>query len=135
MKRSELFFTLILVPLYILALTAAATAAFFARFHPIFTDIRPVIFDLNIQNYFKVAIPIILMFLAVFAGAGLYSVTRRSVAKELSRIILACSASMALVFAITFFSRVLFESRFIAIAGWGVAIVFVALERLVIRAL
>ena len=133
MKRSELFFTLILVPLDILALTAAATAAFFARFHPIFTDIRPVIFDLNIQNYFKVAIPIILMFLAVFAGAGLYSVTRRSVAKELSRIILACSASMALVFAITFFSRVLFESRFIAIAAWILAIIFVCLERLTLR--
>jgi len=117
MKRSELFFTLVLVPLDFLALTAATIAAFFARFHPIFTDIRPITFDLNLQNYLKVVTPIIVLFILVFATTGLYKILRYSVAKEFSRIILACSASMALVFAISFFSRVLFESRFIAIAA------------------
>ncbi|MBI2473493.1 sugar transferase [Candidatus Uhrbacteria bacterium] len=135
MKRSELFFTLVLVPLDFLALTAAGITAFFARFHPIFTQIRPVVFDLDIQNYLKVVTPMTLLFLAVFAATGLYSTTRRSVANELSRIALACSASMALVFAISFFSRILFESRFIAIAAWILAIFFISIERLVLRAL
>ena len=135
MKRSELFFTLVLVPLDFLALTAATIAAFFARFHPIFTDIRPITFDLNLQNYLKVVTPIIVLFILVFATTGLYKILRYSVAKEFSRIILACSASMALVFAISFFSRVLFESRFIAIAAWVFAIFFVCLERLILRAL
>ena len=117
MKRSELTFTLALVPFDYLALLAAGIAAYFSRFHPAFTAVRPVIFDLTLEGYLKVVTPMIIVFVLVFAAAGLYGVTRRSIASELSRIALACSASMALVFAITFFSRVLFESRFIAIAG------------------
>ncbi|NQV90391.1 sugar transferase [Candidatus Uhrbacteria bacterium] len=135
MKRSELSFTLLLVPFDFLALMAAAITAFFARFHPIFTSIRPVIFDLNIQSYIKVVTPMVLVFLLVFALSGLYGVTRRSIGNELSRIILACSSSMALVFAISFFSLTLFESRFIAIAAWGLSIFFVAIERISVRGL
>jgi len=40
---------------------------------------------------------------------------------------------MALVFAILFFSRELFESRFIALAAWGSSVVLVAASRLMIR--
>jgi len=135
MKRSELTFTLALVPFDFLALLAAAITAFFARFHSVFTAIRPVIFDLNLQSYLKVVAPMVLVFLLVFALSGLYGVTRRSIANEFSRIILACSSSMALVFAISFFSLTLFESRFIAIAAWGLSIFFVTAERLVVRGL
>ncbi|MBI4591870.1 sugar transferase [Candidatus Uhrbacteria bacterium] len=135
MKRSELTFTLALVPFDYLALLAAGIAAYFSRFHPAFTAIRPVIFDLALQGYLKVVTPMVIVFILVFAASGLYGVTRRSIGSELSRIVLACSSSMALVFAISFFSRTLFESRFIAIAGWGLAIFFVAAERLVIRGL
>ncbi|MFA4845372.1 MAG: sugar transferase [Patescibacteria group bacterium] len=135
MKRSELAFTLALVPFDFFALVAAATAAFFARYHPAFTQIRPVIFDLNIESYLTVVTPITLMFLIIFAFTGLYSTRRSSIGHEISRITLACSAAMALVFAISFFSRVLFESRFIALAAWILAILFVCLTRLVVRGL
>ncbi len=135
MKRSELAFTLALVPIDLLALFAAAVAAFYARFHPYFTTMRPVIFDLQLSGYLKVVAPIIFIWILVFAVSGLYTVSRKSIASELTRIGLACSSSMALVFAITFFSRTLFESRFIAIAAWGLSILFVCVARLVIRAL
>lgn len=135
MKRSELAFTLALVPFDFFALTAAATVAFFARYHPAFTQIRPVIFDLNLDSYFTVVTPITLLFILIFAITGLYSARRSSVGRELSRIALACSAAMALVFAISFFSRVLFESRFIALAAWVLAILFVCLARLSVRGL
>jgi len=135
MKRSELTFTLALVPFDFLALLAAATAAFFARFHPALTALRPVIFDLNLQRYLAVVTPIILMFIAVFAVAGLYNARRFSIASELSRVALACSASMATVFAISFFSLTLFESRFIALAAWALSILFVSVTRLTLRGL
>ncbi len=135
MKRSELAFTLLLVPLDFFSLLAAASAAFFLRFHPYFTTLRPVIFDLRYEQFLKIATPAILIWLAVFALAGLYTTGRRRIASEIGKIILACSTSMALVFAILFFSRELFESRFIALAAWGCAIVFVAAARLVVRGL
>jgi FlaA1/EpsC-like NDP-sugar epimerase len=135
MKRSELVFTLALVPLDFLALTAAGITAFYARFHPFFTAWRPVIFDLTIERYVTVVIPIALVWILIFAASGLYSTHPRRIASELTRVFLACSTAMAAVFAILFFSRVLFESRFIAVAAWVLAILFVSLARLVIRLL
>jgi exopolysaccharide biosynthesis polyprenyl glycosylphosphotransferase len=135
MKRSELSFTLALVPIDFFALIAAAMVAFSSRFHPSFTAIRPVIFHLTFQGYLKVVAPMALVFLIVFAVANLYSTRRTAITNELTRVALAVSASMAVVLAISFFSRVLFESRFIALAAWAFAIVFVAISRLVVRAL
>ncbi|MBT5807904.1 sugar transferase [Candidatus Uhrbacteria bacterium] len=135
MKRSELAFTLALLPLDYLSLLAAGILAYFARFHPALAEIRPVIFDLTINGYLKVIAPMVIVFILVFAASGLYAVRRKSVGEELMRIILACSAAMALVFAISFFSRILFESRFIALAAWVLTILFVSLTRLVIRGL
>lgn len=135
MKRSELFFTLALVPLDFVALVAAGVAAYYARFHPIFTQFRPVIFDLTVERYAAVLLPIAAAWIVVFAASGLYATHPRRIASELSRVFLACSTAMAAVFAVLFFSRVLFESRFIAIATWVLAIAFVSLGRVAIRML
>lgn len=133
MKRSELTFTLLLVPLDYFALLAAGVAAYFSRFHPYFVSIRPIIFNLTMSQYLTILLPLLFIWIFVFATAGLYSTHRRSIWKELSRVILACSASMAIVFAVLFFSRTLFDSRFIALVAWIFAIVFVSLGRLAIR--
>lgn len=134
MKRSELTFTLALVPIDFLSLITAGIAAYFLRFHPYFTEIRPIIFNLTLDSFITAIIPIAVLWIFVFAVSGLYSTQRKRIAHEIVRIALACSASMALVFALTFFSRVLFDSRFIAITAWAFTIIFVSLARLIVRA-
>jgi exopolysaccharide biosynthesis polyprenyl glycosylphosphotransferase len=133
MKRSELFFTLILLPLDLLALIAGGLVAYYARFAPIFTTVRPVIFDLTIEQYLPVVMLVAFLWLAIFAASGLYATTRVAVAHELTRVALACSTGMAAVFAILFFSRTFFESRFIAVVAWLLCILFVCIERLAVR--
>ena len=133
MKRSELAFTLALVPLDYLALVLAGIAAYYSRFLPYFTTIRPVIFSLTLKEYLAILSPSLLIWIGVFAAAGLYSTYRRSIARELSRVFLATSTSMALVFSILFFSRTFFDSRFIALAAWFFSIVFISIGRLAIR--
>jgi exopolysaccharide biosynthesis polyprenyl glycosylphosphotransferase len=133
MKRSELAFTLALVPLDYLAVAAAGIAAFYARFHPLFTRWRPVIFDLTVERYAAVVLPVALVWIAVFALSGLYSTRPRRIASELTRVFLACSTAMAAVFALLFFSRSLFESRFIAVAAWVLSVAFVSFGRIAMR--
>jgi exopolysaccharide biosynthesis polyprenyl glycosylphosphotransferase len=135
MKRSELFFTAVLIPVDFLALVAAGIAAYYSRFHPYFVTVRPVVFDLTIERYTAVVVPIAFVWLIVFAVSGLYSAHRVAIASELTRVALACSTAMAAVFAILFFSRTFFESRFIAVAAWLLAILFVGAARLAIRLL
>ena len=74
MKKAELIFAAILVPLDFLAIMAAGIAAYYAQFHPIFTDIRPVIFDLNIEEYINIILPVTILSIAIFALAGLYNI-------------------------------------------------------------
>ncbi|MEK7995971.1 MAG: hypothetical protein AAB403_19400, partial [Planctomycetota bacterium] len=101
MKRSELAFTLALVPIDLITLTAAGVSAFYLRFHPYFTALRPVIFDLRVEQYLKVIFPMMILWILIYAAAGLYSTRRMSIASELSRVILASSSAMAIIFAIT----------------------------------
>ena len=134
MKKSELFFTAALVPLDIFSLFLAGIAAYTLRFHPFFTDLRPVLFDTTLQEFGTILFPMILLWIGIFALSGLYSTKPPRLAHELLRIFLACSTSMAVLFALLFFSRSLFESRFIVLAAWGFSILFVSLERLLLRA-
>lgn len=133
MKRAEMAFTLVLLPFDFLALVAAAIAAYYARFHPLFTSVRPVTFTLSLGEFLPIIYPIALVWLGVFALLGLYTTKRTAITTELVRVAFASSASMAVVFAILFFSRSLFESRFIAVAAWIFAIALVCLVRVAVR--
>ncbi|MDO8581790.1 MAG: sugar transferase [bacterium] len=133
MKRVELLFAFILVPLDYLALIAAGAFAYFIRFQPFFTELRPVVFDLRFPDYFRLVTLIAIVWLPLFAFAGLYRirVTRR-VVDELRRTTLACSTGVLGVVLFIFFQRELFSSRFILIAVWVLSIFFVFCGRLFI---
>lgn len=133
MKRVHLFFTAALVPLDYLTLLAAATAAYTLRFLPPAVEIRPVIFDLPFNEFMGVAVPMGLLWLGIFALAGLYATKPMRLATEATRVLLAVSSGIVLVLAIAFFTREIFDSRFILLAAWIISMIFIIIERLAIR--
>lgn len=135
MKRANLAFAAMLVPLDYLALLAAAMTAYSLRFMPFFVNLKPIRFGLSFDDYLSKALPLGIVYLSIFTIAGLYAMRPRSIAEEFSRIILACTTSLAAILILAFFSRALFESRFIILAILVLTIVFVFLERLSVRAL
>ena len=135
MKRAELLFTFLLVPLDFLFLVAAGFGAYYARFHPWFTNIRPVQFELSLTQYVSVLVVVSLVWILVFALSGLYRISRPRIWNEVIKVFLACSAGVAVILGILFFSRELFESRFIILAFWFFAVIFVTFERMLVRGL
>ncbi len=135
MKRIDLFLTALLVPLDFFMLVFAATSAYFLRFSPLVESIRPVTFDLPLGEFLGYVTPITVVWLIIFALAGLYSVRPHRLAGEITRVILASSTGIAVILAIAFFSRELFDSRFILLAVWVLAIFFVGAERVALRLL
>lgn len=135
MKRSELFLTFLLLPMDILAIFAGGLAAYGLRFHPALADIRPVIFQLPLERYVAILTLAVILWIVVFAFAGLYNIRPRPLKKELVRLFIASAASMAVVFSVLFFSRAFFESRFIVMAGWALGVVFLSSGRLAVRLL
>ena len=133
MKKSELIFSSILVPLDFLALLAAGTVAYFLRTSDWVAQYRPVAFYLNLPfgRYFGLVCGAALFLLIVFALIGLYKIQiRRSLLDDFLKILIGVSAGIIVLVFYIFLSREWFDSRFIMLVGWGTAIAFVFSARL-----
>ncbi|PIT90594.1 MAG: hypothetical protein COU22_01250 [Candidatus Komeilibacteria bacterium CG10_big_fil_rev_8_21_14_0_10_41_13] len=136
MKKSELFFSSLLVPLDFLMIVLAGVSAYHIRFAEFTTDIRPVIFadNLPFAYYLKIVLFVAFLWLIIFALAGLYNIrSTRKLVKEIYRVVLACSTGLMLIVILIFMRRELFDSRFIVLAGWILAIIYISLARAIVR--
>ncbi len=133
MKKSELVFAAVQVPLDFLMLILAAGSAYYIRFSSAYTELRPVIYDLPFKEYFAILLPVAVGWIIIFAFAGLYKIKNtRRIIDEFSKVVLACSTSVMAVIIYIFLKRELFSSRFVVLASWIFAIIFVFLGRLFI---
>jgi len=132
-KNAELFFTFLKIPFDYIALVLAGTVAYFIRYEETIQEIRPVIFDLAFEKYFGITLLLAAIWLIFFAWAGLFSFQRRKITDELFKIILACSTGMTAIIIYMFFVRELFSSRFIVLIALALSILFVIIERVIIR--
>jgi len=134
MKKTELFFSTFFIPVDFIMLILAGISAYYLRFSQAFLDIRPVIFNLPFAEYFNSLLVIALLWLAIFALTGLYQIrSARKLSQELRIIFLACSNGFALIAVVIFFQRELFDSRFIVLVSWFLAIIYVGFAHIFIR--
>lgn len=136
MKRAELFFSFLLVPLDFVMIVLAGVSAYYLRYAEFVQELRPVLFDLDFGAYFRVLLVVAVLWIIIFALAGLYSIrSARKLVKEIYTVVLACSTGFMLIVLLIFIRRELFDSRFIVLAGLGLAIVYISLSRSLVRAL
>jgi exopolysaccharide biosynthesis polyprenyl glycosylphosphotransferase len=134
MKRSELIFSSLLVPLDFIMIILAGISAYYIRYADFFQKLRPVIFNLNFPLFLNLVLIISFLWIIIFAFAGLYSIkSARKLVKEIYRVVLACSTGFVLIVISIFIRRELFDSRFIVLAGYFLAIFYVSFGRIIIR--
>ncbi|MEK7516404.1 MAG: sugar transferase [Patescibacteria group bacterium] len=135
MKRWDLFFLVIRVPLDFLALFGAALTAYFLRFESVIAAWRPGTQLITPESYVKLAITLAGIAIPVFAISGLYRPRKLSgsLADEIVQIFFAVSGTAMFVVAAIFFRQEFFASRFIVLAAWALGISCVAAERLLVR--
>lgn len=132
-RRIDLTFTALLLPLDILALFGAGLGAYALRFSRFVTEVRPILQDVPFAEYMQTVSIFVGIWILLFAVAGLYSIRPRQAWGEVGRIALACTAGTMILIATVFLSREFTTSRFIVLTVWGLAILFVVLERLILR--
>jgi len=93
------------------------------------------LFELNLPlaRYLGLSVLTSLAFLAAFAIVGLYSFKRLRATEEFGKILVGCSAGILAVIIFIFLRQELFDSRFLVLGGWFLAIVFVSLGRATVR--
>lgn len=133
MKRSELFFSAVLVPLDYLMIVLAGLSVYAIRFGAV-SGFLPVVFPIPFRGYANVVVVVAGIWIVVFAIAGLYSQrSTRKFFQEVSKVVLAGSAAIMVVIILIFLRRELFSSRFIVLAGWVLGMVYVMVGRTVVR--
>ncbi len=133
MKRADLIFTSILVPVDFVMLILAGVVSYFLRFQAL-SDVRPVLYTIALPQFLHYTILAALGYLLVFAISGLYEIGFYRIKNEIPKIITACSSAILMVILFIFFIPDLFSSRLIVLAFWALSITFIILARLTLRA-
>ncbi len=136
MKRSEIFFDAILLPVDFLVIVIASVGTYAIRVSPTVRGLRPVLFavDLPLREFLVLVVIIAVVTLAIFAMLGLYTMeaTRRAI-DEFTRIAVGVTMSAMGIILWMFLRADVFESRFILVGAWLSSMILVAIARYGIR--
>jgi len=135
MKKADLFFNVIRLPVDFGMLMLSGLTAYLLRTQ-VLASLRPVYFQLNLPlfSYMSLVTVVSIVFIGAYAISGLYSMKIRiGKAEEFLKVIVASSAGIMLIIIFIFLRQALFNSRFLVLGAWILAILFVAVGRLLIR--
>jgi exopolysaccharide biosynthesis polyprenyl glycosylphosphotransferase len=133
MKRAELIFGAILLPVDYLMLVLAGISAYFLRFGETISGIKPVVYEMPLRDYIIVILITSVILLIIFGLEGLYNLSgTRRIVTEFKKIFLACTTGVMIVVILVFFNRELFSSRFIILAAWLFSLIYIASARYLI---
>lgn len=139
MKRIQLLFTALLVPLDYVALLLAGIAVYSLRTGEVGRAvIGPVLFAARVpfERYFALVAGVAAIWLAAFAFIGLYRFeTTKKPVEEFTKIVIGSTAGIMTVIFYMFFRQEIFDSRFLVLAGWVAGILAVTLGRFLMRAI
>ncbi|OGE76006.1 MAG: hypothetical protein A3C85_00540 [Candidatus Doudnabacteria bacterium RIFCSPHIGHO2_02_FULL_48_21] len=129
-KKSELAFNVISVPVDFLMIFLSASLAYFLRYR---VETLPVLFDLSYFQYLQLILVAIPFLLLLFALNGLYAQkSTHGIWREALKIAGSVSAGLMIVVILFFFNRNLFPSRLIILMSWAFIILFVSFGRAVL---
>ncbi|MDB5178987.1 MAG: hypothetical protein JWN01_930 [Patescibacteria group bacterium] len=132
-KRSELFFSMILVPLDFLALLGAFVVGYIIR---VKLEGKPVAHPIPALDFLGVILILLPVWIFIFALSGLYSQSNlRGRFSEIGRVFVAVSGGVMVTILLDFLQPVsLFPSKAVPIYAYGLGLLFVLSSRIVVRA-
>ena len=128
-KRSELFFTIALIPVDLIMVLVAFILAYKLRFY---FNLVPITYYEPFESYFRFILYTIPLWFVVFAANGVYSTDRRGVAREFGKICVSVSAAIALLMVGIFLTRIYFFSRLVIGLAWILTILTVLAGRYIL---
>jgi exopolysaccharide biosynthesis polyprenyl glycosylphosphotransferase len=133
-KRSELFFSAIQVPVDMIMIVLAALSAFAIRNVPQIIALQPKLYNFPLKSYLIVVLVVVPFFILAYALEGLYNLkVTRKFWNESLRVFFATSIGLVAIIVAIFLKREWFSSRFIILAGWLLAVVYVVIGRYILQ--
>ena len=134
MKRSELLFSAIQIPVDFAMIVLAAISAFAIRNFPQIITLKPKLYEFSFHDYMQIVFFIAPLFILVYATQGLYQIkVTRKYWKETFNVFIASSLVLVIIIVAIFLQRTWFSSRFIILAGWLLIVLYVSIARLILH--
>ena len=131
MKKSDLFFAFILLPIDITMIIAAFVLAYYFR---IDLEVVPAFSDIGIKEYLRYSLYLMPFWIMLFALSGLYYIrASSSFLKELYKIVNGSSTALLLLIVGIFLSHTSFFSRLILVFTWIFSILLISAGRLIVH--
>ena len=132
MKRSELFFTFILLPIDIAMFVFSFVLAYYFRSHLE----APFLTDASLNTYIQYSLFLIPALILFFSLNGLYN--RRNYTgywSEFYKVGVSVSTTIFILIVVIFLSKSLFFSRLILVFTWVLALIMISFGRVMLRAI
>ena len=136
MKRSQIIFSTLLIPIDLCAIIFAAVLAYYVRFNPETFSLSIALpsYLLYFKDYLKIVLLIAPAGLGIFALHGLYTLKKIRFGEEFFKAFSAISiGTMGVIFIVFMLPGQVLASRFIILSTWFLSIIFVSFGRIVTR--
>ncbi len=134
MKKSELFFSAIQVPVDFLMLVLASVSAYYIRNVPEILALKPKLYNFSLHSYLSVVLVVVPIFIVIYAIEGLYDIrSTRKFWKEALKIFSATSIGLMIIIVAIFLKREWFSSRFVILSAWMIGTFYIVTARYLIH--
>ena len=134
MKRTEIYFMVLQVPLDFCLLLLAGISAYYIRLSGSVIAYKPVVFHLTFARYLTLVSWVSLVWLVIFALLGLYSLAvEHKLVRDIQRVCSAATIGLSIIALYLMFTQVIFDSRFLVVVGWALAILYLSVGRILLR--
>ncbi len=134
MKRSELFFSAIQIPVDFMMIFLAGMTAFVVRNVPEILALQPKLYTFKFHSYLMILLAVVPLFILIYAIEGLYAIrVTRKFWKEALDVFKATSIGLVIIIVGIFLQRHWFSSRFVILAAWMMAVLYVVIARYLIH--
>lgn len=131
MKKSDLFFAFILLPVDIAMIIIAFILAYYIR---IDLEVVPAFSDIGLKEYLRYSFYLMPVWIALMALNGLYYIkATKGLFSEIYRIINSSSTAMIMLVVAIFLTKTMFFSRLILVFTWILSILTLFFGRLIIK--
>lgn len=136
MKRSEIYFSAIQLPVDLVMITLASLTVYYLRIADFTEPIRSRVFVMTLEQYVQITLIVLPIFAAVYAVEGLYDMrATRRFWTEAYRVFKATSLVLVLLIVAIFLRREWFSSRFVILVGWAFVVFYVVVARYLVQRL
>ncbi len=133
MKKSELFFSALQVPIDYIMVILAGITAYVWRTSESIQGIKVIEYQFSLRQFIEILPFIAAFFVIVYAFEGLYDIraTKRT-SREVYRVFRATMLGLMIIIVGIFVDREIFSSRFIILAGGFFTVIFVSIGRIMV---